>query len=50
LVPVIFVVPGPLGFLVVGLLCALALGPVLRFVTTRLAPAVRHRVTSRRAQ
>jgi hypothetical protein len=48
LVPVILVVPGRLGFLIVGLICAAALGPVLRFVTGRLAPAVRQQVAARR--
>ena len=48
LVPVILVVPGRAGFLVCGILCAVALGPVLRLVTDRLGPAVRQRVTTRR--
>lgn len=50
LIPVLLVIPGQVGFLMVGLCCAFALGPVLRFVTTRIAPAVRQRVPLRRTR
>jgi MFS family permease len=42
-VPVVIVIPGPIGFLVCGVLCAVALGPVLRFLSERVAPRFRTR-------
>ncbi len=50
LIPVIIVIPGSLGFLMVGVICAFALGPVLQFVTDKVAPVVRQRVPSRRGR